>query len=177
MMDNKNLETATFAGGCFWCMEPPFDNLKGVVLVTVGYTGGDKENPTYQEVCSGKTGHAEAVQVIFDPSIISYEDLLDIYWKNIDPTTANKQFCDIGTQYRTVIYYHHHAQKEAAEKSKAKLEAEGRFNTIATEILPASTFFPAEDYHQKYYQKNPLRYQLYHHGSGRDKTLEDLWEK
>ncbi len=173
----KSLARATFAGGCFWCMQPPFDKLEGVVRTTVGYTGGHKENPTYEEVSSGSTGHAEAVEILYDPQKVSYERLLEVFWQNIDPTIKDRQFCDVGSQYRTAIFYHDEEQKRLAENSLEKLKQSGRFSQIFTEIWPASTFWPAEDYHQFYYQKNPLRYKLYRLGCGRDQRLKELWEK
>lgn len=173
----KSLARATFAGGCFWCMQPPFDKLEGVVRTTVGYTGGHKENPTYEEVSSGSTGHAEAVEILYDPQKVSYERLLEVFWQNIDPTIKDRQFCDVGSQYRTAIFYHDEEQKRLAENSLEKLKQSGRFSQIFTEIRPASTFWPAEDYHQFYYQKNPLRYKLYRLGCGRDQRLKELWEK
>jgi methionine-S-sulfoxide reductase len=170
------VETATFAGGCFWCMEPPFEQLEGVLSVTSGYTGGQKEHPTYEEVCAGTTGHAEAVQVVYDPSKITYEQLLDVFWRNVDPTTPNRQFTDKGPQYRTAIFYHTDEQKRLVEASKAKLATSGTFDQpIVTEIVPASTFYPAEAYHQDYYKKNPLRYKLYRVGSGRAGYLKKVW--
>lgn len=172
----KPTQTATFAGGCFWCMEAAFEQLAGVVSVTSGYTGGTKPNPTYEEVCSGTTGHAESVQVVYDPSTISYERLLDAFWRNIDPTTPNQQFSDKGTQYRSAIFYHDDEQKQLAELSKQQLAKSGKFTApIVTEITPASTFYPAEDYHQDYYKKNPLRYNLYKIGSGRAGYLKRVW--
>lgn len=171
----KPLARATFAGGCFWCMEPPFDKLEGVVSTTVGYTGGHKDNPTYEEVSSGSTGHAEAVEILFDPQKVSYEQLLEVFWQNIDPTVKDRQFCDVGSQYRTAIFYHDQEQKRLAEMSLEKLRQSGRFAEIHTQILPASTFWPAEDYHQDYYRKNPLRYKFYRMGCGRDQRLQDLW--
>lgn len=169
---------ATFAGGCFWCMQPPYDKLKGVLKVTVGYTGGHTVNPTYEDVCSGTTGHAEAVEIAFDPSQLTYQQLLDVFWKNIDPTTKNQQFADQGDQYRTAIFYHDEEQKRLAEASKAALEKSGKFKRpIVTEIVPASTFYPAEDYHQQYYIKCPLRYKTYRYGSGRETFLERMWGK
>jgi len=167
---------ATFAGGCFWCMEPPFDKIDGVISTTSGYTGGQKLNPTYEEVSSGGTGHAEAVQIIYDPNKVSYQQLLKIFWRNVDPITADRQFCDTGRQYRTAVFYHDEEQKRLAEESKAGLEKNKPFNqAIVTEITPASEFYPAEDYHQNYYQKNPIRYKFYRHGCGRDQRLEELW--
>ncbi len=169
---------ATFAGGCFWCMQPPFEQLKGVMSVKTGYTGGHKEKPTYEEVCSGTTGHAEAIQVVYDPAKVTYDELLDVFWKNIDPTAENSQFADHGTQYRTAIFYHNEEQKHLAEASKARLAKSGQFSApIATEIVAASTFWPAEDYHQQYYMKCPLRYKAYKYGSGREAYLEKTWGK
>jgi peptide-methionine (S)-S-oxide reductase len=169
-------ETATFAGGCFWCMSPPFEKLDGVVSVTVGYTGGHTKNPTYAEVSSGETGHAESVQVVFDPRKITYEQLLDVFWRNIDPLTAHGQFCDHGDQYRTAIFYHDEAQRRAAEESRRRLEESKRFSQpIVTEIVPAGEFYPAEEYHQKYDEKNPIRYKFYRWTCGRDQSLKELW--
>ncbi len=167
---------ATFAGGCFWCMEAPFDVLPGVISTTSGYIGGSKINPTYQEVSSGSTGHAEAVQVVYDPKKISYEKLLDVYWRNTDPTVKNRQFCDVGTQYRTGIFTYGEAQKKSAEASKAALQKSKPFKgDILTEITVAPEFYPAEDYHQDYYKKNPARYSFYRAGCGRDARLKALW--
>lgn len=165
---------ATFAGGCFWCMQPPYDTLSGVISTTVGYTAGHQDNPTYEQVSAGQTGHTEAIQITYDPTIISYQQLLDVFWENIDPTTKNRQFCDVGSQYRSGIYYHDEEQKASATASRDQLLTKG-FNQIFTEIEPASTFYPAEDYHQRYYQKNPIRYKLYRYGCGRDKRLKALW--
>jgi peptide-methionine (S)-S-oxide reductase len=166
---------ATFAGGCFWCMEPPYDELEGVISTISGYTGGTKKNPTYEEVSAGTTGHAEAVQVTYDPTKISYEKLLDVFWRNIDPLTANAQFCDSGSQYRSAIFYHDEAQKRLAAASKKRVQ--NRFKqAIVTEIVPATEFYPAEDYHQDYYKKNPIRYKIYRYGCGRDQRLRELWE-
>ena len=167
------LAKATFAGGCFWCMEPPYDKLDGVISTTSGYTGGQKEHPTYKEVSAGGTGHAEAVQVLYDPSKVSYEELLAVFWKNIDPTVLDQQFCDHGDQYRTAIFYHNDEQKQLAEASEIPVVE--RFGKVYTEIVSASTFYPAEEYHQDYYQKNPLRYKFYRHSCGRDDRLEELW--
>jgi peptide-methionine (S)-S-oxide reductase len=167
---------ATFAGGCFWCMVHPFDQLPGVVSVTSGYTGGGKSKPTYEEVSSGATGHAESVDVVYDPAKVSYEKLLDVFWHNIDPFAKNYQFCDHGTQYRSAIFVHDEAQKRAAEASKAGVQK--RFKQpIQTEIVPASTFWSAEGYHQDYYKKNPLRYNFYRTSCGRDHRLEEIWGK
>jgi len=174
----RKLDKATFAGGCFWCMEAPFDKLPGVTSVTSGYTGGHKKNPTYQEVSSGATGHAEAVQVVYDPAVISYGKLLDVFWRNIDPTVKDRQFCDVGAQYRAAIFTHDEEQRRLAEASKAELAKSKPFReNIVTEIVAASEFYPAEEYHQKYYQKNPLRYQYYRAGCGRDARLKQLWGK
>ncbi|TWC43073.1 peptide-methionine (S)-S-oxide reductase [Pseudomonas sp. SJZ079] len=169
---------AVFAGGCFWCTESDFDKVPGVISTTSGYIGGTVANPTYQQVSAGSTGHAEAVQVRFDPSKTSYAKLLEAFWPTIDPLTANAQFCDHGSQYRSAIFYGNADQQAQAEASKAALQKSGRFNQpIVTEILPASTFYPAEDYHQDYHQKNPLRYAYYRRGCGRDARLEQLWGK
>ena len=168
--------TAIFAGGCFWCMEPPFDKLDGVVSTTSGYTGGQAANPTYEAVSSGRTGHAEAVRIEYDPKKISYERLLEVFWPNIDPTDAGGQFCDRGSQYRAAIFYRDEPQRQAAERARAALEANKPFaQPIVTEIVPAAAFYPAEDYHQDYYMKNPLRYKFYRTGCGRDRRLESLW--
>ena len=174
--DGQNLELATFAGGCFWCMVSPFEKQQGIHKVVSGYTGGHKVNPTYQEVCSETTGHLEAVQITFDPSIFPYTKLLDIYWSQIDPTDTGGQFHDRGESYQTAIYVHNEEQRRAAEASKQALEASGRFDRpIFTPILAASTFYPAEDYHQDYYHKNPAHYSLYRKGSGRDAFIEKHW--
>jgi peptide-methionine (S)-S-oxide reductase len=171
-------KTAIFAGGCFWCMEHPFDELAGVISVTSGYTGGTKAHPTYEEVSSGKTGHAESVQVIYDPAKVSYEKLVDVFWHNIDPLTPNAQFCDHGTQYRSAIFYLDDEQKRIAEASKEALTKSGKFDKpIVTQIVAASTFWPAEDYHQHYYKTNPVRYKYYRFNCGRDQRLEQLWGK
>ncbi len=169
-------EIAIFAGGCFWCMEPPFDKLDGVISTTSGYTAGHKKNPTYNEVSAGGSGHTEAVQIIFNPEKISYAELLDVFWKNIDPVAVDRQFCDSGTQYRSGIYYLNRAQEVAAKLSLQQLEKSRAFEgLIATEIVAASTFYPAEDYHQDYYQKNPIRYKYYRYRCGRDQRLEEIW--
>ncbi len=175
-INNNEIEKAVFAGGCFWCMQNPYDELKGVVSTAVGYTGGHKDNPTYEEVCAGNTGHAEAIEVLYDPSQISYAELLNVFWRNIDPTTLNRQFADAGTQYRTAIFYHSEEQRQSAESSKHEMESSGHYNDpIVTEITPASTFYKAEDYHQKYYEKCPLKYKMYKSGSGREQYLENKW--
>ncbi len=172
------LEKATFAGGCFWCMEEALDKVDGVVSTTSGYTGGQKPNPTYEEVSAGGTGHAESVQVLFDPSKISYEKLLNVFWHNIDPTTPDRQFCDKGRQYRSAIFYHNENQKRLAEESKKLLEQSKAFKeAIVTEIMPAAEFYPAEEYHQDFYQKNPFRYKFYKYSCGRAQRLQELWGK
>ncbi len=169
-------QTATFAGGCFWCSESDFEKLDGVIAVTSGYIGGHLKNPTYKEVSSGKTGHTEGVQIIFDSQKVSYSTLLEYFWKSIDPIDAGGQFCDRGQQYRSEIFYHDKKQREAAEKSRQALDQNANLGApVATKITAASTFYPAEDYHQDYYLKNPLRYKYYRWGCGRDKRLEELW--
>jgi peptide-methionine (S)-S-oxide reductase len=171
-----NSGKATFAGGCFWCMEHPFDQIPGVVSVTSGYTGGSKKNPTYEEVSAGGTGHAESVQVVYDPARVSYEKLLDVFWHNIDPTVKDRQFCDVGNQYRSAIFYHNEEQHRLALHSKAQLEKNKPFEgAVVTEIVQASAFYPAEDYHQQYYKKNPIRYKFYRYRCGRDQRLKELW--
>ena len=172
---NKGLAKATFAGGCFWCMEPPYDKLDGVVSTTSGYIGGSRKNPTYEEVSAGGTGHAEAVQVVYDPSKLSYARLLDVFWRNVDPLTPNAQFCDHGSQYRTGIFVHDAEQKRLAEESKAQVQKRFPERKVVTEIVPATVFYPAEEYHQNYYEKNPLRYKFYRTSCGRDARLEELW--
>ncbi|MGI9284831.1 MAG: peptide-methionine (S)-S-oxide reductase MsrA [Pseudomonadales bacterium] len=172
--DMSQLAVATFAGGCFWCMEKPFDKLEGVVSTISGYTDGELLDPTYQQVSAGNTGHTEAVQITYDPTKVSYQKLLDVFWHNIDPLAHNRQFCDGGTQYRSGIYYHDEQQRELAEESKAKV-AQKFDQTIATELDAASEFYPAEEYHQNYYKKNPIRYKYYRTGCGRDKRLKELW--
>lgn len=168
--------TAIFGGGCFWCMEPPYKNIPGVISVVSGYTGGIKEDATYEKVCTGKTGHIEAVEVTYDPSVVSYEQLLDIFWRNIDPTDDGGQFADRGSQYQPVIFYKSEAEKRAAEKSRAELGASKRFSApIRTAILPATAFFPAESYHQGYCERNPAHYKTYRIGSGREGFLKKMW--
>lgn len=168
------MEKATFAGGCFWCMVKPFDSYDGIESVVSGYTGGHVENPTYEMVCSNATGHYEAVQITFDPSIFPYEQLLEIFWANIDPTDDNGQFFDRGSSYQTAIFYHSEEQRVLAEQSKADLDASNKFPVkVATKILPASTFYPAEEYHQDYYKKNPAHYNRYYVGSGRAAFVEN----
>ena len=167
---------ATFAGGCFWCMEPPYDKLDGVLSTTSGYMGGFKRYPTYEEVSRGVTGHTEVVQVAYDPAKVSYEKLVEVFWRNIDPTVKDRQFCDSGTQYRTAIFVHTPEQRKAAEASKAALEKSKPFrDPIVTPVQDAGEFWPAEDYHQDYYQKNPVRYAYYRNGCGRDARLKQLW--
>jgi peptide-methionine (S)-S-oxide reductase len=172
----ESLAVATFAGGCFWCMEKPFDKLDGVMSTIVGYTGGRKANPSYEQVSAGGTGHAEAVQITYDPTRISYQELLQVFWRNIDPTTPDRQFCDRGSQYRSAIFYVDESQRDTAQQSLEELERSKPFSEpIATEIVPAGSFYEAEEYHQDYYVKNPIRYKYYRHGCGRDKRLEELW--
>lgn len=174
--DEGKLAKATFAGGCFWCMEPPFEKLTGVKEVISGYMGGQKDNPTYEEVSAGGTGHTECVQVIFDPNKVTYKKLLDVFWMNIDPTKSDRQFVDVGTQYRPAIFYHDDLQKAQATESKDKLEQAKKFQSkIVVEIALAGTFYRAEEYHQDYYKKNPLRYKYYRYNSGRDQFLEKYW--
>ncbi|AZN41516.1 peptide-methionine (S)-S-oxide reductase MsrA [Paenibacillus albus] len=173
---DSRFEKATFAGGCFWCMVSPFDEQPGIESVVSGYSGGHTVNPTYEEVCSETTGHAEVVQITFDPAIFPYEKLLEVYWHQIDPTDAGGQFHDRGSSYRSAIFYYSEEQRIAAERSKAELDASGRFDKpIATEIVPAAPFYPAEDYHQDYHHKNPLRYRMYRQGSGRDAFIQQHW--
>ena len=167
-MDAMENETAIFAGGCFWCTEYDFDHVGGVVSTTSGYTGGSKANPTYEEVCSGETGHVEALQVTFDPSIVSYEQLLHVYFGSIDPTRNDGQFCDIGSQYRPVIFYANDTQKKLAENAIRDLVASKKITPFLVALLPAAPFYPAEEYHQKFYQKNSARYKSYRAASGRN---------
>jgi len=167
---------ATFAGGCFWCMEQPYDKLDGVISTTSGYMGGKARNPTYEEVSGGGTGHAEVVQVVYDPKKVSYEKLLEVYWHNVDPTVKDRQFCDSGNQYRTTIFVHTDEQRKQAENSKALLAMTKPFkDPIVTPVVTATEFWPAEDYHQDYYLKNPVRYSYYRTGCGRDARLKALW--
>ena len=171
-----NFEKATFAGGCFWCIEHPFDEIPGVVSVTSGYTGGQKKSPTYEEVSAGGTGHAESIQIVYDPSRVTYEKLLEVFWHNIDPTVKDRQFCDTGHQYRSAIFYQNEEQHRLALQSKALLEKSKPFKEpIVTEIVQATEFYPAEDYHQHYYKKNPIRYKFYRSRCGRDNRLKELW--
>jgi peptide-methionine (S)-S-oxide reductase len=167
---------ATFAGGCFWCVEADFDKVDGVISTTSGYTGGRTANPTYEQVSHGGTGHAESVEIVYDPAKVSYKKLLDVFWHNIDPLAKDRQFCDHGDQYRSAIFYHDEEQRALAEASKA--EVEKRFEQpVATQIVPAGPFYKAEEYHQDYYKKNPIRYKFYRYNCGRDARLEELWGK
>jgi peptide methionine sulfoxide reductase msrA/msrB len=176
MEDHRELKTATLAGGCFWCVEADFEKVDGVVKVISGYTGGTKDNPTYEEVSAGGTGHVEAVQVLYDPKKVTYKELLDVFWRHVDPTDQGGQFADRGSQYRTVIFYHDEEQKRLAEQSKKELEKTGPFKKpVATEIVKFTKFYPAEDYHQDYYKAHSLRYKYYRHGSGRDQFLKEVW--
>lgn len=175
-MSTQSTEIATFAGGCFWCMVKPFDTMDGIIEVVSGYTGGTTENPTYQEVCSGKTGHTEAVQITFDPGVISYQELLDIYWQQIDPTDATGQFFDRGVSYRPAIFYHSEQQKTLAEASKKRLDESNVFDKpIKVSIEPAKPFYRAEEYHQDYYKKEPEHYNRYQTGSGRQRFIQQHW--
>ncbi|BBM02116.1 peptide-methionine (S)-S-oxide reductase MsrA [Microbulbifer sp. GL-2] len=174
--DSPNIRTAIFAGGCFWCMEPPYDKVNGVLETTSGYSGGHVKNPTYDQVSAGGTGHAEVVQVKYDANKVSYSELLNIFWHNVDPFDAGGQFCDRGDQYRAEIFYGSEEEKKLAEESKKKVEAElGK--KVVTQINPAAKFYPAEAYHQDYYQRNPLRYKYYRYRCGRDQRLEEVWGK
>jgi peptide methionine sulfoxide reductase msrA/msrB len=177
-MTNENqLERATFAGGCFWCMVQPFEEMPGIEKVVSGYTGGHTENPTYKEVCTDTTGHYEAVQITFNPELFPYRKLLEIFWQQIDPTDPGGQFGDRGSSYKTGIFYHNEKQREEAEASKRELAASGKFSRpIATEIMPASAFYEAEEYHQDYHKKNPTHYKMYRHGSGRQAFIERNWD-
>ncbi len=174
---NHNFKTAVFAGGCFWCMVKPFDSLDGIEQVLSGYTGGHVENPTYEEVCSGTTGHTEAVEITYDPSKMSYEELVNIYWQQTDPTDASGQFADRGDSYRPVIFYENEEEKAIAEQSKRELDESGRFTKpIVVSIEEKETFYPAEDYHQDFYKKNNAHYTRYRKGSGRDDFLDEHWD-
>jgi peptide methionine sulfoxide reductase msrA/msrB len=170
-------KTAVFAAGCFWCIQTPYDKANGVVKTIVGYIGGSAEDATYEKVSSHRTKHREAIEITYDPAQISYDQLLDIFWRNIDPTQADGQFYDIGPNYKAAIYYGNDDEKKAAEASKEKLSKSGKFSKpIVTEILPATTFYPAEDYHQKYYMKQPAQYEAYHDGSGRERFFDKTWK-
>jgi peptide methionine sulfoxide reductase msrA/msrB len=174
----KGYDLATFAGGCFWCMEPVYKKLSGVIKVVSGYTGGTTINPTYEEVSSGTTGHYEAIQISFDPSKVSYIDLLDIFWHQIDPTDPNGQFVDRGTQYQTAVFYYNPEQKKIAEESILALNESKKYpKPIVTKVIPATVFYPAEEYHQDFYNKSPLQYQTYRYHSGRDEFIEKIWGK
>ena len=177
-LNAAELSKATFAGGCFWCMEGPFDKLDGVTSTISGYAGGAKKDPTYKQVSSGRTGHAEVLQITYDPKKVSYQQLLDVFWVNIDPLAKNRQFCDAGSQYRSAIYYTNDSEKKLAETSKSILQ-KGMFKdqTVFTEIAKMGDFYPAEDYHQNYYTKNPVRYKYYRYRCGRDQRLEEIWGK
>ncbi len=175
--ETDTLASAVFAGGCFWCMEPPYDKLEGVIETVSGYAGGHTENPGYYDVVGGGTGHAEVVKVVYDPAQISYAELLEVFWKNIDPTTLDRQFCDVGDQYRTAIFYVNDEEKMLAEASLEKISKSHDLpGPVVTQIEPLRAFYPAEDYHQDYYRKNPLRYKLYRSGCGRDARLRQLWD-
>lgn len=177
-MAETQYEKAIFAGGCFWCMEPPFDKLPGVKSTLSGYIGGEEENPTYEQVARKQTGHTEAVEITYDPQQVSYEKLLEVFWMQINPTTPDQQFVDVGPQYRSGIFYLNEKQRLLAEASKRKLEKANKFGApIVTEITQAGTFWPAEDYHQDYYKKNPIRYKFYRYNSGRDQYLDKIWGK
>ncbi|MGJ8729752.1 peptide-methionine (S)-S-oxide reductase MsrA [Listeria aquatica] len=176
-MTDKKLEKATFAGGCFWCMVKPFDTQPGILKVVSGYTGGTTENPTYEEVCRGNTGHAEAVEITFDPDVFPYEKLVQVYFQQTDPTDPDGQFVDRGSSYRPAIFYHNEEQKKIAEQAVKDLDASGRFKKpIVTEVVPASTFYPAEEYHQDFYKKEKMHYEGYRRGSGRDQFIQNHWE-
>ena len=169
--------TAIFAGGCFWCVEADFDKVPGVLSTTSGYIGGTVKNPTYQQVSAGGTGHAEAVEIAYDPAKVTYAQLLDVFWRNVDPLVKDKQFCDTGDQYRTAIFYRTDEEKKLAEETKKKVEAKFIPRAVYTQIVKADTFYPAEDYHQDYYKKNESRYKFYRWNCGRDQRLEQLWGK
>jgi peptide-methionine (S)-S-oxide reductase len=175
-----NTAVATFAGGCFWCMEPPFDKLDGVISTTSGYTGGHVPDPDYEQVSAGATGHAEALQIVYDPAKVSFSRLLEVFWRNIDPLDAGGQFCDRGDQYRSAVFYHDSGQQQLAEQSKQDLQRSAAFShygkPVATQIVAATKFYPAEEYHQDYYKKNPIRYKFYRNGCGRDKVLDRYWK-
>lgn len=168
---------AIFAGGCFWCLEADFDKLPGVIATESGYTGGSTPNPTYHQVSAGGTGHAEAVRVTYDPAKVSYQQLVDYFWHHIDPTVKDRQFCDVGSQYRSAIFWHGEAERKIAEASRDALIKSGKLSHVYTEIVPASKFYPAEEYHQDYYKKNPIRYAYYRAGCGRDARVHEVWGK
>ncbi len=171
----SEVRTAIFAGGCFWCIEADFEKLPGVIAAESGYTAGRTVNPTYEQVSAGSTGHTEAIRVTYDPQKVSYRQLVDYFWRHIDPTVKNRQFCDVGSQYRSGIYWQNEAERKAAESSRDTLLASGKLPRIETEIVAASAFYPAEDYHQDYYKKNPIRYAYYRHGCGRDARVQQIW--
>ncbi|MBL1261235.1 MAG: peptide-methionine (S)-S-oxide reductase MsrA [Thiotrichaceae bacterium] len=174
--NGPEIEKATFAGGCFWCMEPPFDQLKGVISTTSGYAGGDEVSPTYKEVAGGRTGHTEVIQIEYDPAKIDYQKLLDVFWRNIDPTAVDRQFVDVGKQYRSEIFYHNDIQRALALASRDALAESGVFDKpIVTEVTALKDFYKAEEYHQDFYQKNPVRYKFYRYNSGRDAYLKKKW--
>lgn len=173
-----NVAQATFAGGCFWCMEAPFDAIPGVVSTISGYAGGKVKDPTYEQVSSGGTGHVESIQVAYDPTRVTYDQLLEVFWHNVDPLDGGGQFCDRGNQYRTAIFFANEEQKRAAVESKRRLQDSGRLKgDVVTPIVPFEAFYPAEDYHQDFYRKNPARYKMYRFGCGRDRRLVALWGK
>lgn len=174
---SPNRAVATFAGGCFWCVEADFDKVDGVISTTSGYIGGKVVNPTYRQVSGGGTGHTEAVEIVYDPTKVTYEKLLDVFWRNHDPLVKNRQFCDTGDQYRPGIFYHGDEQRQLAEASKKKVAARFAPRVIHTEITPAAPFYKAEEYHQDYYTKNPVQYKFYRYNCGRDQRLEELWGK
>jgi len=169
------VRTAIFAGGCFWCIEADFEKLPGVIAAESGYTAGRTINPTYEQVSAGSTGHTEAIRVTYDPQKVSYRQLLDYFWRHIDPTVKNRQFCDVGSQYRSGIYWQNEAERKAAEGSRDALLASGKLPRIETEIVATSPFYPAEEYHQDYYKKNPIRYAYYRQGCGRDARVQQIW--
>ena len=174
--DDSETSHATLAAGCFWCIEADLEKVEGVISVVSGYTGGTVANPSYKQVSAGRTGHTEAVRVVFDPRVISYGELLEIFWRNIDPTVNDRQFCDVGSQYRAAIFYHDEKQRREAEKSRALIDATKPFSDpIVTEITAATSFYPAEAYHQDYYKKNPIRYAFYRKSCGRDRRLAEIW--
>ena len=173
----KKTATAILAGGCFWCLEADFEKFPGVLAAESGYTAGNKTNPTYEQVSAGSTGHTEAIRVTYDPDKVSYAQLLDHFWRNVDPTVRNRQFCDTGNQYRSGIYWQSDEERKLAENSREALLSSGKFKKVHTEIIAATIFYPAEDYHQDYYKKNPIRYAYYRNGCGRDARLQELWGK
>ena len=170
-----DVRTAIFAGGCFWCIEADFEKLPGVIAAESGYTAGRTVNPTYEQVSAGSTGHTEAIRVTYDAQKVSYRQLVDYFWRHIDPTVKNRQFCDVGSQYRSGIYWQNEAERKAAESSRDTLLASGKLPRIETEIVAASAFYPAEEYHQDYYKKNPIRYAYYRQGCGRDARVQQIW--